>query len=111
MEVVMKSKSVSLAALSFLALPSAYGFAQNRVGSPEVRAEAPPAAPQTTPVAARSTGSPQDLLIGAGDLLEVNLYGMPDFKTDRSEEHTSELQSLAYLVCRLLLEKKKTTAL
>src|SRR5229473_5617405 len=27
----------------------------------------------------------------------------------RSEEHTSELQSLAYLVCRLLLEKKKTT--
>src|SRR3989441_4902188 len=27
--------------------------------------------------------------------------------TKRSEEHTSELQSLAYLVCRLLLEKKK----
>src|SRR2546425_2706208 len=29
--------------------------------------------------------------------------------TIRSEEHTSELQSLAYLVCRLLLEKKKKT--
>src|SRR2546425_6440699 len=29
----------------------------------------------------------------------------------RSEEHTSELQSLAYLVCRLLLEKKKTDIL
>src|SRR5687767_15475160 len=29
----------------------------------------------------------------------------------RSEEHTSELQSLAYLVCRLLLEKKKSTML
>src|SRR2546425_3615203 len=30
------------------------------------------------------------------------------FRSDnRSEEHTSELQSLAYLVCRLLLEKKK----
>src|SRR3989441_8184368 len=29
--------------------------------------------------------------------------------TMRSEEHTSELQSLAYLVCRLLLEKKKKT--
>src|SRR5687767_15188141 len=28
---------------------------------------------------------------------------------ERSEEHTSELQSLAYLVCRLLLEKKKKT--
>src|SRR2546425_3352089 len=27
--------------------------------------------------------------------------------TARSEEHTSELQSLAYLVCRLLLEKKR----
>src|SRR5687767_15190475 len=30
--------------------------------------------------------------------------------SDRSEEHTSELQSLAYLVCRLLLEKKNKTA-
>src|SRR2546425_7805456 len=29
---------------------------------------------------------------------------------ERSEEHTSELQSLAYLVCRLLLEKKKKNA-
>src|SRR2546425_3939162 len=29
----------------------------------------------------------------------------------RSEEHTSELQSLAYLVCRLLLEKKKHTVM
>src|SRR6266545_7345261 len=31
----------------------------------------------------------------------------PAAKGRRSEEHTSELQSLAYLVCRLLLEKKK----
>src|SRR5205823_14574659 len=31
-------------------------------------------------------------------------------RLSRSEEHTSELQSLAYLVCRLLLEKKKTPA-
>src|SRR2546425_6059034 len=31
----------------------------------------------------------------------------PAFSSFRSEEHTSELQSLAYLVCRLLLEKKK----
>src|SRR3712207_7246258 len=30
-------------------------------------------------------------------------------KAVRSEEHTSELQSRQYLVCRLLLEKKKTT--
>src|SRR2546425_3835697 len=31
----------------------------------------------------------------------------PVVQGERSEEHTSELQSLAYLVCRLLLEKKK----
>src|SRR2546425_8718983 len=31
----------------------------------------------------------------------------PSGRASRSEEHTSELQSLAYLVCRLLLEKKK----
>src|SRR2546425_12430260 len=36
------------------------------------------------------------------------LLGLKDRLQDRrSEEHTSELQSLAYLVCRLLLEKKK----
>src|SRR3712207_5524717 len=31
------------------------------------------------------------------------------YPSGRSEEHTSELQSRQYLVCRLLLEKKKTT--
>src|SRR3989441_9176633 len=34
-------------------------------------------------------------------------YGIVIADLRRSEEHTSELQSLAYLVCRLLLEKKK----
>src|SRR5438045_7612440 len=33
----------------------------------------------------------------------------PGSKDKRSEEHTSELQSLRHLVCRLLLEKKKKT--
>src|SRR5258706_9052735 len=33
--------------------------------------------------------------------------GMNSFAVGRSEEHTSELQSLTNLVCRLLLEKKK----
>src|SRR3712207_7014231 len=33
----------------------------------------------------------------------------PHRSSSRSEEHTSELQSRQYLVCRLLLEKKKTT--
>src|SRR5947209_4920590 len=35
-------------------------------------------------------------------------FGLPDPDGLRSEEHTSELQSRQYLVCRLLLEKKKT---
>src|SRR2546425_1660724 len=37
--------------------------------------------------------------------VEVSIVNAP--RRIRSEEHTSELQSLAYLVCRLLLEKKK----
>src|SRR5205823_6925340 len=42
----------------------------------------------------------------ADDFLQVGERAAAD--EERSEEHTSELQSLAYLVCRLLLEKKKT---
>src|SRR3712207_7925439 len=38
--------------------------------------------------------------------LVVKIHSIP-----RSEEHTSELQSRQYLVCRLLLEKKKNTLL
>src|SRR5687767_15292035 len=45
-------------------------------------------------------------------LSDLGAYGVTFHDNDvfpfgRSEEHTSELQSLAYLVCRLLLEKKK----
>src|SRR2546425_4939320 len=53
----------------------------------------------------------------AARILETGLHKMDTLGFDlrkivsgvgtRSEEHTSELQSLAYLVCRLLLEKKK----
>src|SRR3712207_8692411 len=42
-------------------------------------------------------------------LLEPLLKRLPEHIAKRSEEHTSELQSRQYLVCRLLLEKKKTT--
>src|SRR2546423_15205357 len=38
---------------------------------------------------------------------DQNRGGLNRQQRNRSEEHTSELQSLAYLVCRLLLEKKK----
>src|SRR3712207_8080211 len=47
----------------------------------------------------------QDLLHVGHDRLAV---GRGQRLEDRSEEHTSELQSRQYLVCRLLLEKKKT---
>src|SRR2546425_3124116 len=46
--------------------------------------------------------------IRVGDYRVVyQVYGKQLVVVVRSEEHTSELQSLAYLVCRLLLEKKK----
>src|SRR3712207_8074738 len=45
----------------------------------------------------RASPTPQRLHLGAGE------------HDPRSEEHTSELQSRQYLVCRLLLEKKKKT--
>src|SRR5687767_15308253 len=43
------------------------------------------------------------------EVVEVDHAALPLLRVEkgRSEEHTSELQSLAYLVCRLLLEKKK----
>src|SRR2546425_6342434 len=40
-------------------------------------------------------------------LFRLGLERGESWVSARSEEHTSELQSLAYLVCRLLLEKKK----
>src|SRR5947209_11946195 len=41
------------------------------------------------------------------DIVVVATIGTPRILAARSEEHTSELQSRQYLVCRLLLEKKK----
>src|SRR3989442_4730992 len=42
-------------------------------------------------------------------LASTRLSSVADAARYRSEEHTSELQSRPHLVCRLLLEKKKTT--
>src|SRR2546425_294875 len=47
-------------------------------------------------------GARVSMIVGFTAVLFAGILG-----TGRSEEHTSELQSLAYLVCRLLLEKKK----
>src|SRR2546425_12474289 len=67
-----------------------------------------------SPVAAlrfKDVAAYTDLLLHdmGSDLADIclGLATPAEFRTERSEEHTSELQSLAYLVCRLLLEKKK----
>src|ERR1041384_8551768 len=59
----------------------------------------------------RSTLFPYTTLFRSGGTYSGGVSATNDVfspTTQRSEEHTSELQSLAYLVCRLLLEKKKT---
>src|SRR3712207_6962081 len=58
----------------------------------------------------RAFGLPMLLLRGSDNGADQSLHvrsGRAEFPDRRSEEHTSELQSRQYLVCRLLLEKKK----
>src|SRR2546425_7054348 len=62
---------------------------------------------RSRPVRRRGASRCQRTAIGAGPGLRARGAGGRDAHPLRSEEHTSELQSLAYLVCRLLLEKKK----
>src|SRR3712207_9344967 len=59
------------------------------------------------PVERRVEGALADEERGVRRLLDPLDHGVPVAR--RSEEHTSELQSRQYLVCRLLLEKKKIT--
>src|SRR3712207_8034781 len=62
-----------------------------------------------------ASGDASNRLIAAGAVQPINLDLIPNYadvfeglkNQPRSEEHTSELQSRQYLVCRLLLEKKK----
>src|SRR5205823_11374415 len=48
-------------------------------------------------------------VFSGGNFSQSTIFGLGIMP--RSEEHTSELQSLAYLVCRLLLEKKKNNSI
>src|SRR5205823_13847066 len=59
------------------------------------------------PSGARSTVRAGGALRGMPGRTVMGVPAEPEAVRERSEEHTSELQSLAYLVCRLLLEKKK----
>src|SRR2546422_8554856 len=61
--------------------------------------------PYTTLFRSRVFHEPQVIVV---QLLDVLLGVLLLVLGDRSEEHTSELQSRLHLVCRLLLEKKKT---
>src|SRR5947209_9514512 len=70
--------------------------------------------PYTTLFRSISTVHEDDVLRPGGQhRLERHAHSPPARRravsVPRSEEHTSELQSRQYLVCRLLLEKKKTT--
>src|SRR3712207_8440244 len=49
--------------------------------------------------------------VGVGRREAQRVHRLVELGVERSEEHTSELQSRQYLVCRLLLEKKKITGL
>src|SRR2546425_6240077 len=75
---------------------------QPAVEHPALGLEKPAGAPAKYPML------PHARPLGIAGLLEIlaGRNGRDDIH-HRSEEHTSELQSLAYLVCRLLLEKKK----
>src|SRR2546425_3639621 len=56
----------------------------------------------------QSRGIPRSRVTSHTSVADASIWDAGKPACDaRSEEHTSELQSLAYLVCRLLLEKKK----
>src|SRR3712207_7211463 len=58
----------------------------------------------------RAVGQGDDLAVGGPCVQERDAERIGPFPGQaRSEEHTSELQSRQYLVCRLLLEKKQTS--
>src|SRR5688500_20035640 len=67
------------------------------------RSMGPNGAPATVPL-----GQVADISEGVGPAIIDHLNREPVVNVERSEEHTSELQSPCNLVCRLLLEKKKT---
>src|SRR3712207_7575560 len=77
--------------------------------------DAPHAIALVGPAPASNEFAANGTLVGKVAALDVDdsvhTYTLRDDAGGRSEEHTSELQSRQYLVCRLLLEKKKQNKL
>src|SRR6266404_8055352 len=96
----MRTLFASGGKLTLSASRSDFPRASNETG-PRARAENQRT--DSVPVAADSSKEAGGSSMARG----TSVLLLPRLTTSRSEEHTSELQSLAYLVCRLLLEKKK----
>src|SRR3989441_13146633 len=101
---------------SWRASPSTGASASSRRGRPDVEALGWWGVPLGVLGGAIRASTPF-LFVSLGECLteksgriNLGLEGTLVMGAMRSEEHTSELQSLAYLVCRLLLEKKKPNA-
>src|SRR3712207_8071323 len=69
---------------------------------------APCCAPPTGPRTGAGRDRPRPGSRSGAPAASLHRHPAQDPGADRSEEHTSELQSRQYLVCRLLLEKKNT---
>src|SRR3712207_7840442 len=83
----------------FRSIGSAMGDRPDHLKPPRHLPKSPPVPEPTQPRSEEEHGGPKGQ--------EPTRYGDWESKGRRSEEHTSELQSRQYLVCRLLLEKKK----
>src|SRR2546425_5707689 len=84
--------------------PAAAQLTSTDAWGPLFQARQPCAAPSMPPQVADSVRRWNAIAMSANALDHTPVA---PGENRRSEEHTSELQSLAYLVCRLLLEKKK----
>src|SRR5690625_1766109 len=117
------SLTTGLAALLVAGLLSACGAADSETPNPEGGAVTVPDQSETTPPAESGTAAPEDPAdsddgaeavkpevegIGMDEAAQIAIdeFGGELDGIERSEEHTSELQSRGHLVCRLLLEKK-----
>src|SRR3712207_8872818 len=98
-----------LSVLTLIVAALVFALAFDLLGMPKKGTQTKSKTPQKTQTAR---------VVANGDILIHDILYMSAKKADgsydfnpyfeRSEEHTSELQSRQYLVCRLLLEKKKT---